>query len=162
MCDYCGCRELPAIGELSADHEAIRGLVDELRRRPAGADAAPSRLLARLQEALGPHLRREEIGIFAQLERRNEASSSLARLRDEHARARAGLLARDPAGPGWSSGIDEELDELVAHIELEEYDLFPALPVLLDDGAWAAVRSALAGDAGGTDPRAGVGNRKAG
>lgn len=56
--------------------------------------------------------------------------------------AKAGLLSRDPATPGWSAGIAHDLDDLVHHIELEEYDLFPASRMLLDDAAWARVGAA--------------------
>ena len=144
MCDYCDCREIPQIHELSAQHEHIRDLVDLLRRGlNSGEGAAGAAILTELQAALEPHLVREEKGLFVELAGQS-AERELATLLDDHARARAGLLAREPAAPGWSAGIADDLDELVLHIELEEYDVFPASRLLLDDAAWARVHAAVA------------------
>jgi hemerythrin-like domain-containing protein len=49
MCDYCDCRLVPAIADLTADHERLLDLTTQLRA-----------LLAR-------HTRREEEGIFSAL-----------------------------------------------------------------------------------------------
>lgn len=144
MCDYCDCREIPEIHELSDEHEHIRDLVDRLRRGVgSGEEPAAAAVLAELQAALEPHLVREERGLFVELAD-GGAERELNALVGDHARARAGLLSREPAVPGWSAGITGDLDELVAHIELEEYDVFPASRLLLDDAAWARVHDAVA------------------
>lgn len=144
MCDYCDCRELPPIGALSRDHERIRDLVAVLRRTvAAGDEPAGGAVLVELQDALAPHLVREEAGLLSQLAGLVGFERYLDEIHLDHARARASLLARVPDQPGWSDGLGADLDELVAHIELEEYDLFPASRQLVDAAGWAAIDRAL-------------------
>jgi hypothetical protein len=151
VCDYCDCRDIAPVKELSDDHERIGSLAGELRRRlrqdgegPAGA------VLAELQTALAPHLAREETGIFAQLAARPGFEWYLGQLEADHHRARAVLLSADPAGSGWAAEVLVGLDELAKHIEVEEYDLFPASRVVIDDAGWGrvmAVHRELSGSA---------------
>lgn len=141
MCDYCGCRDVGPVGELSDEHEAIEGLADALRRRLVdGADHEAA--LAELRAALGPHLRKEERGLFTQLDRLGECDAYLQRLAGDHARARAALLGDAADRPATRPALLAGLDELAAHIELEEHDFFPASRLLLDERAWSLVAEA--------------------
>ena len=144
MCDYCDCRDLPQIRLLSDDHDRIRDLLDLLRRALVeDGEASGAPVLAALQRALGPHLVREEVGLLAQLAGRSGFDDYLDELIADHARVRGGLLARAADRPGWSEGLTADLDELAAHIELEEYDLFPASRMIIDDAGWAQVQAAV-------------------
>ncbi len=143
VCDYCGCRDVTPIRELSEEHERITELLVEVRERlGAGGEVAAAPVLAELQHDLRPHLLREESGIFAQLEAVPEFAEYLGRLTGDHNSARAGLLAVDPAGSGWAEPVLAGLEELVEHIGVEEYDLFPSSRVVIDDAGWGAVMEA--------------------
>jgi len=151
MCDYCDCRDLAPIRALSDDHERIGSLMERLRGHLAsGEDAGTAAVLSELQGALASHLAREEAGILAELALRTGFTDYLDQLAAEHASARAGLIALDPVGPGWTAQLPAMLDELVEHINLEEYDLFPASRMIIDDAGWARVAAAY-GDVGGAD-----------
>lgn len=69
MCAYCGCRQRPAIDELSEEHEQLLELVYGLRRRAETGDHAE--VVAVLEGDLGPllahHADKEERGLFTQL-----------------------------------------------------------------------------------------------
>jgi hemerythrin-like domain-containing protein len=143
MCDYCDCRCIAPIGELSDEHQVISALAAQLRQQVALADqAAASRALRELQVLLGAHLAKEEAGIFAQLPEKEGLQWYLGELRADHARARSELVGASAAGPGWTTGVLAALDELARHIEVEEYDLFPACRVIIDDEGWAQVLAA--------------------
>lgn len=138
MCDYCSCRELPAIGVLSEEHERIAELAQQLRDSLArGAPAAED--LAALQTILVRHLAKEEAGVFARLSRRPGLAWYLGRLMEDHARVRAGLLTLDRARAGRGGLLPSALDELASHLEVEEHDLFPALRTILDDEEWEEI-----------------------
>lgn len=142
MCDYCDCRDMAPIKELSDEHERIESLAAVLRRALLATDPAALGALVALQRELGPHLAKEEAGLFAQLATRPGLTDYLAELAGDHARARAVLLAaRDVAAPTALLGA---LDELAAHIETEEHDLFPASRLILDDFGWSEVAAAHA------------------
>lgn len=141
MCDYCGCQDVGPIGELSREHEAIEDLAAALRRRLEAGQDGTSELVA-LQDALGIHLQREEVGLFAELTRLGECTAYLGRLADDHARARASLLSARQAGSAEAPLLLAGLAELAAHIETEEHDFFPASRLLLDETAWSTVAAA--------------------
>ena len=140
MCDYCDCRDLTPIRELSDEHERIGALMGQVRDRlAAGTDADAAAPLADLQDALGHHLAKEEAGLFAQLSATADNASYLEGLASDHARARAGLLAVDAGSTGWAPGVLAAFDELAEHISVEEYDLFPASRMIIDDAGWAEI-----------------------
>ena len=141
VCDYCDCRELAPIKELSDEHERIATLAAELRRRVESGQATGA-TLASLQAALGPHLAKEEAGLFAELARRPGFEQYLAELLGDHEQARATLLAFPPAAPAPAPAVLGALDDLARHIETEEYDLFPASRMILDDAGWHDVQVA--------------------
>ena len=141
MCDYCGCRELTPIGELSAEHEEITERAGALERRLAAGEDATAELVA-LQLALGPHLHKEERGLFAQLARHPEFAGYLERLGADHASARAVLLRVTRADRESAPALLAGLRELETHIESEELDFFPASRLILDDESWSEVAEA--------------------
>ena len=103
MCDYCDCRALAPIRELSDEHDRISALMGQVRKcLAAGTDADGAAPLVALQDALGRHLAKEEAGLFAQLSVTAESASYLEGLAADHARARAGLLAVDAGSAGWA------------------------------------------------------------
>ncbi len=156
MCDYCDCRDLAPIRALSDDHDRIGSLMARLRGHLASReDAGAAAVLAELQGALASHLAREEAGILPELARRTGFTDYLDQLAAEHASARAGLIALDPAEPGWEARVPAMLDELVEHINLEEYDLFPASRMIIDDAGWARVAAAYGNVGGGDGDRSG-------
>ncbi len=141
MCDDCDCRELAPIGELSTEHERIGSLAAILRREVESGSPDRAAALSALQAALGPHLAKEEIGLFAQLEGRPGFAWYLEQLHGEHARARSSLLSPDAVQMS-APEVLAALDDLTEHIQTEEYDLFPASRLILDDLAWAKVAAA--------------------
>ncbi len=146
MCDYCGCRETGAIEELSEDHELALHLVAGLRRTlEGGAAQERSSLLRELQQILPAHLEKEEAGIFARLEEDPGFAWYLGELTAGHANLRAGLLSIDGSD---ADALAAALDELEAHIDLEEHDLFPASRMIIDDAGWEAVAAVHAARAG--------------
>jgi hypothetical protein len=150
VCDYCDCRDIVPIRELSDQHERIGKLMAELRVLfGQGGETSASGVMTALQGLLAPHLVLEEEGIFAQLAGRPGFEWYLDQLSSDHARARAGLLSADPGCPGWSEGVLAALDELADHIEVEEYDLFPASRVIIDDAGWEQVSAVHRQPAGG-------------
>lgn len=47
MCEYCGCRALATIDELTREHDLVINLIGQARAAHAGADAAQMAELAR-------------------------------------------------------------------------------------------------------------------
>jgi hemerythrin-like domain-containing protein len=142
MCDYCDCRRIGPVAELSEEHQVMSALAARLRQHLAMADeAAAAAVLRQLQALLGPHLAKEEAGIFAQFAAKEDSEWYLGELRADHARARSALIGAKADEPTWAAVLTA-LDELAKHIEVEEYDLFPASRVFIDDQGWAQVMSA--------------------
>ncbi len=149
VCDYCDCRDVAPIRELSEDHQTIGQLATRLGQAltakgtggPTGAEAAADgeRSLRDLQDALRPHLELEEAGVFAQLSRRDGFTWYLGELMADHRAARNDLLGADPRVSGWQSRVLSGLDRLAEHISVEEYDLFPASRMVIDDRGWGEV-----------------------
>lgn len=142
MCDYCDCRELGPIGELSKQHEEIAAVAFRLRRQITSGDTASTATLEELRRLLAPHLAREERGIFAQLATRGDFGDYLAELLDDHARVTTALLDADPARSDWAPRALLALEELHAHIDVEEHDLFPCSRLVIDDAGWERVEQA--------------------
>lgn len=137
MCDYCGCRSEPEIAALSADHEHMLELTAQLRRaHEMGVSALD--VVAELAGALGPHARREELGIFAALVAEGVDAEYVAVFERDHDIIHD-LLSRDDA-PSQALRIVELLED---HILREESDLFPAAHQMLGSDAWASIAAAL-------------------
>lgn len=125
MCDYCGCRSLPAIEDLGADHEELLVLADRVRREVrAGSRATAHTTFDLLLDRLRVHTEAEEASVFAALQAAGELLAEVEELKAEH----AAVLAAAACLPetGWDEGVLALLDDLQAHIAREEYDVFPA------------------------------------
>ena len=65
VCEYCGCREVPPIGELMDEHTALVDQADQVRQDLSGGNPSLARSrLAGLVADLERHVQREEDGIF--------------------------------------------------------------------------------------------------
>lgn len=140
MCSYCGCREIPEIGALMTEHEAIVNAAGDVARAVA-SDAGPAvraRLLATLRAVLAAHVDREEGGLFAELRHDPEFGSQVAGLCDEHDEIDA--LA-DEFGRGELEALGRLIELLYRHIDKEDNGLFPAVAVAVDAETWAAVEA---------------------
>ena len=100
MCNYCGCREFPLIGRLSAEHEAIANAAGLLRGavRASGPDALVA--LDALLALLMPHTSTEEDGLFVELRAEGSLAEAVAKLCAEHDDIHGVLGARRPGRPG--------------------------------------------------------------
>ena len=83
MCEHCGCKSVPSIGELMAEHVALH----EEAHRVWAALRSGDRIgaLARLDRMgahLDRHVRREEAGIFRALREQGEFADEVAALEE--------------------------------------------------------------------------------
>ena len=139
MCDYCDCRDIGPIGELGAEHDECFRLMAAIRSSLASGDRdAAAASFSVLQLLLVAHLDLEERGIFTELARFGGWHDYLAELSTDHAYVRAELLRVDSA-TAEPALLLEMLDALKAHVQQEEYDLFPASRLALDDSGWARI-----------------------
>lgn len=133
MCDYCDCRSRPLIAELGEDHARISTLSALLRERAeAGDRSGAARAAADLAAILDPHSRKEEAGLYRELEAIGFDADDLEA---EHARVDDAVAGAVAATADLAAVVDA-LDALTRHIRTEEYDLFPAAHQLLDHDAW--------------------------
>lgn len=135
MCEHCGCREIGPIGRLMDEHERLLEVAGEAREAARAGDEATARqIVADLAELLRPHVRAEELGLFAVMRERGEFTDYLDELEEEH-----GDLADRLAGPLPAPGVADLRDRLLEHIQREEYGLFPAALASLGGDDWTAV-----------------------
>lgn len=135
MCDYCDCRRIPQIARLGRQHETIQELADKAlaARRRGGGQAE----LEELRQALQPHVREEETGVFALAREAGFAVTNYVDdLEEDHARFAALLDAPRGLDP---EALEAFVDELHRHIAVEEYDLFPVAAQLIPEQAWELV-----------------------
>lgn len=134
MCDHCGCREFGRLAELTTDHGRILELAWQVAEdRPVGEAwrAARHELVA----LLDLHVMKEETGLYPLLigtgDLRPEQCGSLE---DQH-RALHDVLDGDTFDRRWYY-------ELAAHIDEEEYELFPDAMYGFDDDDWERLDAA--------------------
>lgn len=135
MCNYCGCRDFPLIGQLSTEHESISDAAGRLRSAILRGDPAALRVLDDLLALLTPHTTVEEDGLFAELRAEGSLAEAVARLCAEHRDIHGVLGAVDRAAPDWPAVL-AALDRLHRHIDNEEHGLFPAAVIALPIPAW--------------------------
>jgi iron-sulfur cluster repair protein YtfE (RIC family) len=150
VCNYCGCRALEPIAELTAEHERILNLRGEIRRAVA-RDDFPAALthLEDLRRILDLHDAVEELSLYPALARHPEYSDKVGTLFDEHddldETIQTAMTTAATTGPGsadWSAVI-AALEVLIEHIHHEEHGMFPAAAIALEPADWehvAAVR----------------------
>jgi hypothetical protein len=136
MCDYCDCRSHPAIAALSRDHETLLSLAARLRRAADTGDAdTAARLADDIHSRLPGHAAEEEAGIFTELRAADVDGDYVDRFEADH-RAIHELQGTAATSRPWRSGARALAEALQAHIEREEYDLFPSAHQLLAPAAW--------------------------
>jgi hypothetical protein len=136
VCDHCGCREFPASAVLTEQHRRIQHTAGRLRRAITGGEPSLARrLLAALTDQLAPHLAAEEQGLFAELHAEESIRATIEQLCAEHTQLDAALQAPPAGEPDWTPVL-AALDRLAAHIDKEEYGVFPAAVILLPIPAW--------------------------
>ena len=91
MCEYCGCQEIAAIGELTREHDAVVAEIAEVRSflRDGNVEGA-AKTAGRIAEILGPHTAVEEGGLFPLMA--GEFPDHIEALEREH-RAIEGVLS---------------------------------------------------------------------
>jgi hypothetical protein len=141
MCEYCGCQALPAIDELTREHDLVVGLIAEVRTAHRANDIARlARLARQIAAVLGPHTEVEERGLFPALV--GEFPDHVAALAAEHRRIEGVLAAAGtgtPDDPAWPGELVDALTMLREHILKEQDGVFPAALVSLGVDDWAAV-----------------------
>ncbi len=150
MCNYCGCREFPLIGRLTAEHEAIAEAAGRLRDAITKGTGDPQALLDALLGLLKPHTAAEERGLFAELRAEGSLAGAVEQLCAEHDDIHGVLNAVDRSGPDWPAVLGA-LQRLRRHIDNEEHGLFPAAVIALPIPAWERLdpRPAESGGAAG-------------
>ena len=145
MCEYCGCQDIPAIGQLTDEHDAIVAVMSHVRSAlDAGQVDAAAHWSRRITTLLVPHTAVEEEGLFPALA--GEFPDHVATLRGEHRAVETVLdeaAACTPTDPTWPYRLTEALYLLREHILKEQNGMFPAALTSLDPADWdvmAAVR----------------------
>ena len=145
MCEYCGCRGNDAIGELMAEHDALKHDADRVRAAMSTGDRDTARAaVTDLVGRLGSHVRREERGIFAALREQGEFADEVAALEAEHRHFDTAIDDLAPDGTEFDVQVRTLLDELDRHIEREDLGIFPVSVVTLGASGWALVEQAHA------------------
>ncbi len=141
MCDYCGCRLIPPIADLSQEHDRLMDLAYELRRLAAAGsrDRVVEILDGEFASLLRHHTDKEERGIFAELRVTGEADPRLDALIGEHRDIEALLALVRKGQEGWQEALGRLAGDLSSHIIDEEVDLFPYAMYELDDTQWDTV-----------------------
>lgn len=148
MCDYCGCRLIPAIADLSDEHDRLLDLAYKLRRlAESGVHEEVVELLdGEFAPLLQRHTDKEEHGVFRQLRSVGAADERLDQLVGEHRDLEQQLDRVRRGGERWQAEVHELAAELSGHVIDEEVDLFPFAMYELDDGQWDEVTRVHAAD----------------
>ena len=138
MCDYCGCQDLDAIAELTAEHDVVVTLSGQVRRAVQAGDldlAADG--VRTIVAVLGPHTAVEEGALFPAMV--EDFGDHVAGLVDEHRRIEQVLAEsadRTPSDPSWPSRLEQTLVMLREHIINEQDGVFPAALATLSAAQW--------------------------
>jgi iron-sulfur cluster repair protein YtfE (RIC family) len=144
MCHYCGCRDMPLIRDLIAEHEQALDCADDIvraldrRELPAATD-----LLGHMHALLSPHWEGEENGVFAVMAAREEQYADYVRpLIAEHRELAQLLASVDVSSADGEQAVRVAFQELRDHIRREEDGLFPASLTALAGDDWNAAMQA--------------------
>lgn len=129
MCDHCGCRNVGPTAELTAEHDQILTLAWELAEAQRLGQPADQTTLRRLQRLRDKHSAKEERGLFPLVVETGDCTpEQIEHLETEHreqkARLEAGVFTRD------------DYYALAAHVEEEEFELFPMAMFGFDNLMW--------------------------
>ena len=143
MCEYCGCRELPAIAELMDEHTALADEGHFVRQALGTGDIdGAMRHLTGLVAHLERHVQREEDGIFLAMRAADEFIDEIDDLEGEHRDLAAVVAALDVDSTSFASDVSRLLDDLDTHVEREDLGIFPVSVVTLGASGWATVEDA--------------------
>lgn len=143
MCEYCGCRSVPAIRELMEEHDAILQDAHDVRAALGSGDRAET--VAQLQHLaahLSPHVHREEVGIFAALREQGDWADEVSQLEGEHHDLDSAIAEIDPLDASFDRRVLALLVSLEEHIERENLGIFPVSVVTLGAPGWDTVAEA--------------------
>lgn len=146
MCDYCGCQDLDAIAELTAEHDVVVTLSGQVRRALQAGDLDLAADGARaIVAVLRPHTAVEEGALFPAMV--EDFGDHVAGLVDEHRQIEQ-VLAESadctPADPFWPRRLEQTLVMLREHIIKEQDGVFPAALAMLSAAQWDQVDAARA------------------
>lgn len=134
MCSYCGCRNIPMIAKLNAEHDAILNASHTLQTALREQDPDLAREGSeKVSTLLHPHTQREQLGVFAEMKLDPQFTEHIDSLCAEH--DELDQLLQGIAG-GRLTLIPATLTLLNNHINREENGLFPAALTFLDDEQW--------------------------
>ena len=154
MCEYCGCQSVPAIHELTMEHDAVVNLIGEVTRRFRASDtAAAVDACRRISLILSSHTAVEELGLFPAMA--GEFPEQVRLLRREHRVIEAVLVEcadEVPTDPGWPDRVVQSLDLLREHILKEQDGVFPATLSVLDNEDWVRIDDIRARVGSGLSP----------
>ena len=146
MCDYCGCQDLDAIAELTAEHDVVVTLSGQVRRalRAGDLDLAADGARA-IVAVLRLHTAVEEGALFPAMV--EDFGDHVAGLVDEHRQIEQ-VLAESadctPGDPFWPRRLEQTLVMLREHIIKEQDGVFPAALATLSAAQWDQVDAARA------------------
>ncbi|MEV0267830.1 hemerythrin domain-containing protein [Hamadaea sp. NPDC050747] len=137
---------MTAIDELTREHDAVVGLISDVRGAYAAGRVDRMAESARAIEAiLGPHTAVEERGLFPALAA--DFPDHISALQADHRRIESVLgeaAAAVPADPTWPRRLLDILDELRDHILREQDGVFPAALTTLRTADWEALEAVRA------------------
>lgn len=146
MCDYCGCQDLDAIAELTAEHDAVVTLSGQVRRALRDVDLDLAALGTRaIVAVLRLHTAVEEGALFPAMAR--DFGDHIDGLVDEHRQVEQVLAEsadRTPSDPSWPRRLEQTLVMLREHIIKEQDGVFPAALATLSAEQWDQVDAARA------------------
>ena len=143
VCNYCGCRAIEPIADLTAEHVRILSLSGRFRRAVASSEhVAAAGLLQMLHGVLEVHDAVEELALYPAMARQVDLRDKIGTLFDQHDELdrviSQALTAVERGGPGtadWAAVL-RALEMLAEHIDHEEHGLFPAAALSLDPADW--------------------------
>lgn len=143
MCEYCGCRGVPAIAELMDEHIALIDRGAEVRRAlSAGNNTEAMSQLTQLVERLDQHVHREEAGIFRALRNEGEFVDEVQELEQEHRDFESTIRGLDVTSPDFAATVTTMLDDLEVHVEREDLGVFPVSVTTLGARGWKMIDEA--------------------
>jgi hemerythrin-like domain-containing protein len=146
VCDYCGCQDLDAIAELTAEHDAVVTLSGQVRRALRDVDLDLAALGTRaIVAVLRLHTAVEEGALFPAMAR--DFGDHIDGLVDEHRQVEQVLAEsadRTPSDPSWPRRLEQTLVMLREHIIKEQDGVFPAALATLSAEQWDQVDAARA------------------
>jgi hemerythrin-like domain-containing protein len=140
VCEYCGCRQVPPIAELMAEHDDLVSEGDLVLRALAAGDREQALShLERLVAHLAGHVAKEERGLFTALRDQQEYVDEVEALEQEHVSFDVAVAALEPGEPGFDDRVKALLTDLDHHVDRENVGIFPVSVVTLGARGWERV-----------------------